>query len=189
MNRISSFPSSYRSVGATLEGLPNDVFINILSFIDKADNETLASLACTSKECWRQVSVAGLRSYFYAAQRAYREGTAEKKCVILPVLIEWLKKVADQMPAESQYFIWDQLVSMTDIEPLSFQVKLKCLKDILNSIQPLLDTELDSKSSHGYLGLVQRAYECHLKAHEELCELINLQSDQIMMSMDSDEEF
>lgn len=185
MNNILSSSSSYRSVGPSLDGLPDDVFMNIVSFIDKTDNETIASLACASKECWRQVGVEGFRSYFYAAHRAYSTGTTEQKSTILPDLIDWLKKVADQMPVESQYQIWDQLVTMTDIDQLSYQIKLKCINNILKALQPLLDKELNDGSSYGYFELTQRAYAYRTKAHEEMCELINLQSDYIMMSMDS----
>lgn len=183
----SSTSSSYRPTVPSLDAFPDEVFLNIISFIDKADNKTLASLASTSKDCWRLVGVDALCSYFHAAHNAFSYGSIEDKSAILPVMIDWLQKVADQLPADTINNMWDHLISMTNTAELKPQDKFNNSSKILDSVKSLFQEELKMLGSgqgglnpekinrmqeSGICSLVQKAAFCFSNAQAEFDEQI-----------------
>jgi hypothetical protein len=195
----SSSSSSFSSSVFSLDKLPEEVFLNILSFVDKADNKTLASLASASKDCWRLVGVDGLRSYFYAAHASFSNASTEGKRSLLPVVIEWLNKVSDQMPAETRNQMWENLIDMTNIAELKPEDKFKISNTILESVKPLLEAELaaftapdanlekrDRLPLRQLEVLCQKAAACYANATEMLNQkrlIENLQREMLVSSL------
>ena len=101
--------------------LPEEVIRNIISKIDKADNETLAHMVQTSKDMARIVGADALVSFFYAARAAYDAGDSGKKAAVFCHLVGWIKDIADQLPTESLYQLFDHLSHMHMINSLDFK--------------------------------------------------------------------
>lgn len=185
----SSVSSSYRPIVPSLDALPDEVFLNIISSIDKADNKTLASLASTSKDCWRLVEVDALCSYFHAAHNAFSYGSIEDKSAILPAMIDWLQKVADQLPADTRNVMWDHLISMTNTADLKPQDKFNNSSKILDSVKSLFQEEMKMLGSDGLNpekinrmyesgihSIVQKAAYCFSNAQDEFSEQIRAEN-------------
>lgn len=151
MDRVSSSSSTssamYRSEEPNLGTLPEEMFRKIVSFVDKADNKTLVSLANASKDCWRMCSVDSLRSYLYAAKSALTHAATEEKSAILLALIEWLPKVSSQLPDETRNQMWLELIAMTDSAELKPKDKVTISSDILGVVKRLHKEELAIFSS------------------------------------------
>lgn len=151
MDRVSSSSSTssamYRSEEPNLGTLPEEMFRKIVSFVDKADNKTLVSLANASKDCWRMCSVDSLRSYLYAAKSALTHAATEEKSAILLALIEWLPKVSSQLPDETRNQMWLELIAMTDSAELKPKDKVTISSDILEVVKRLHKEELAIFSS------------------------------------------
>ncbi len=116
MDRLSS-PSAvaFRTEPLQLTALPEAMIAKIIATIDKADNQTLASLARTCKDLWRLASVDTLRSFFHAAREACEAGDNNTKVAVFCVLTDWITTVADQLPEATRWQLLGHLSHMARI--------------------------------------------------------------------------
>jgi hypothetical protein len=142
MARVSPSASWNRSAEPNLEVLPDDAFLKRVSIADKSDNKTLSSLASASKDCWRLVDVDSLRCFFHAAKTAIMHASIEDKNIVLAALVEWLPKVSDQLPNETRNQMWRDLIVITNAAEFKPQEKLIISTNILESVKPLYEKEL-----------------------------------------------
>jgi hypothetical protein len=192
MDRVSSSSSVYRFAEPNFGEIPEEVFQKIVSFVDKADNKTLVSLASSSKDCWRLCGVDSLCSYFYAAKAAATHASIEEQGAILAVLIEWLPKVSSQLPVETRNKMLLELIAMTDSAELKLGDKITISSDILQVVKRLHIEELAILSVsecspnerewaclYELSKVVQQAVICYSNAIDNLSEQI--QSSQLDM--------
>lgn len=187
MDRVSSSASSSATWSANrfeepnFGAVPEEVFQKIVSFVDKADNQTLVSLASASTDCWRLCGVASLRSYLYAARSALTHTATEDKSAILVALIGWLPKVSSQLPVETRNQMWLELIVMTDSAEISPKDRVSISSNILEVVKHLHNEELeifssseasledhDSASLYQLSKVVQQAVACYLIAMDKL---------------------
>ena len=181
MDSVSSSLSVYRFAEPNFGEISEKVFQKIVSFVDKADNKTLVSLASASKDCWRLCGVDSLRSYFYTAKAAAAHASIAEQGAILAVLIEWLPKVSCQLPVETRNQMWLELIAITDSAELKPEVKITISSDILQEVKRLQIQELsilsvsafspeqrDWASLHELSTVVQQAVICYSNAMDKL---------------------
>jgi hypothetical protein len=179
MDRISSSSSVNRYAEPNFGEIPEEVFQKIVSFVDKADNKTLVSLASASKDCWRLCGVDSLCSYFYTAKAAATHASTAERGAILAVLIEWLPKVSSQLPVETRNKMWLELMAMTDSAELKPEDKITISSDILQEVKRLHIEELailsvsspeqrDWASLYELSKVVQQAVICYSNAMDNL---------------------
>lgn len=166
ISATSSSSASSRPAVPGLAALPDEVFLNIVSFIHKADNETLCSLASASHDCWRLVSVDSLRSFFYAAHSAFLDASVDGKAVILAAVLEWMTKVSGQLPAETVNTIWSRLIDMTNNAELKAEDKFMLSEKILESVKLLMPENPNEAYAIDIVILLNRASFCFSSAQQ-----------------------
>lgn len=173
MDRIasSSSPSSfpgYRSEIPTLLSFPEESIVKIISLMDKADNQTLSSLAQTCTDLWRIAGTESLLSFFYAAKESFENSDTDRKVAIFSVLADWITEVSSELPDESRWKILLHLADMADLDATdlsqtdSMRISLNdLLITIRNEIQTYTNSSWENSLSDSQDVISKKMYEIH----------------------------
>ncbi len=122
MDRIPSPFSyfAYRSESPALLPDAEEDIASIISLIDKADDQTLASLTQTHSASWRAADADALCSFFYAAKDSFDNSDAGRKLALFAMLTSWLDEVSSQLPDETRHQMLSRLADMAKIDVKEF---------------------------------------------------------------------